>query len=438
MNYSRIITLFFLSFLIFTASVFAQAPLRFNYQAVLRDDAGQVMASEEVDVEISIIQADAEGSAVFSEVHQTHTNEFGLVQLQIGSVNSLENIDWGDDNYFIEVSVNGEPMGVSQLLSVPYALHSRTSYDAFSGNYEDLENTPDLDGFPQIEDPQTGDMLYYAQDSWQSIPAGEQGQWLTWSDGMPQWSELPDCCEDDNDNGDEPGTVSDIDGNVYNTIIIDDMEWMAENLRTTRYADGSDIPSNLNDDDWNATTEGAYAIYPAYLEDDIDTDEDMVDAYGKLYNWYALADEKELCPTGWHVPSLEEWQDMVNYIVDNYAFNENNVGNALKSCRQIDSPLGGDCDTEEHPRWEADNEQYGTDDFGFSALPGGRRAWTGPFGTLKTFARFWTSTSQWEEDDSVRAHYTLFHYMYGDVDGIEGYLIMRKQSGLSVRCIRDN
>ena len=431
---------FFLSFVIFSTGLLAQAPLSFNYQAVLRDDAGQVMASEEMDVEITIIKADAEGSAVFSETHQTQTNEFGLINLQIGSVNSLEDVEWGIDEYFIEVSVNGDPMGISQLLSVPYALHSRTSEDAFSGDYEDLENKPDLEGFPYIEEPQVGDMVYYSENGWQAIPVGQDSQFLALENGIPQWADLPecDCCDNGDDNGDEPGTVSDIDGNVYNTIIIDDVEWMAENLRTTRYADGTQIPTDLNDDDWNSTTEGAYAIFPSYLVDGIDSDEEMVEAYGKLYNWYALNDERGLCPAGWHVPSLEDWNDMVDYIIDNYDFIENNVGNSLKSCRQINSPLGGDCDTEEHPRWEEHSVHYGTDDFGFSALPAGRRSWTGTFGTLETFGRFWTSTSEWEEEDSVRAHYLLFHYMYGDIDGLDGFLIYRKRSGISVRCIKDN
>ncbi|TVQ15199.1 MAG: hypothetical protein EA361_06310, partial [Bacteroidetes bacterium] len=102
----------------------AQVPSQFNYQAVLRDDAGQVMENIPVEIEIAILQASAEGPVVFSEIHQVQTNTMGLVNLQIGSVNNLNDIDWGNDSYFLRLSIDGELMGVSQLLSVPFALHA--------------------------------------------------------------------------------------------------------------------------------------------------------------------------------------------------------------------------------------------------------------------------------------------------------------------------
>jgi len=431
---------FFLSFVIFSTGLLAQAPLSFNYQAVLRDDAGQVMASEEVNVEITIIKGDAEGSAVFSETHQTQTNEFGLINLQIGSVNSLEDVEWGIDEYFIEVSVNGDPMGISQLLSVPYALHSRTSEDAFSGDYEDLENKPDLEGFPYIEEPQVGDMVYYSENGWQAIPVGQDSQFLALENGIPQWADLPecDCCDNGDDNGDEPGTVSDIDGNVYNTIIIDDVEWMAENLRTTRYADGTQIPTDLNDDDWNSTTEGAYAIFPSYLVDGIDSDEEMVEAYGKLYNWYAVEDERGLCPDGWRVATADDYDELVMYVaywggMDKTSETDKNpesvAGNYVKSCRQINSPLGGDCDTGEHPRWEADNTHFGTDEFGFDGRPSGYRDENGFFNGIGTRGYFWTST---ELSFAMGRWRRLSHDGGWVYSGFE-----YKEEGYSVRCIKE-
>jgi len=147
---------------LFVSAVNAQAPWQFNYQAVLRDDAGQVLTLEEVSVEISILKDSPEGEEVFTETHQTATNEFGLVNLQVGSLSSLEDIDWKEAAYFIRVSVNGSQMGTSPLLSVPYALHAATSADAFSGDYQDLENLPDLDAFIGIEGAQQGDMLFYS------------------------------------------------------------------------------------------------------------------------------------------------------------------------------------------------------------------------------------------------------------------------------------
>ena len=116
-----------LVFSILSLSVLAQAPQSFNYQAVLRDDAGEPMASQDVTVKIDILQGSAGGAEVFTETHDTQTNEFGLVNLQIGSIQSLEVVDWSADEYFLQVSVNGNIMGTTQLLSVPYALHAKTA-----------------------------------------------------------------------------------------------------------------------------------------------------------------------------------------------------------------------------------------------------------------------------------------------------------------------
>ncbi len=109
---------------ILSISVLAQAPQMFNYQAVLRNNAGEPIASNAVTVNIEILQGSATGSVVFTETHSTETNEFGLINLQIGSVQSLDAVDWTADDYFIKVSVDETSMGSTQLLSVPYALHA--------------------------------------------------------------------------------------------------------------------------------------------------------------------------------------------------------------------------------------------------------------------------------------------------------------------------
>jgi len=209
-------------------NVTAQPPKTFNYQAVLRDDTGHVIASEDVLIQIEILRESATGDVVFSETHNNQTNELGLINLAVGSVESLDGIQWGSDSYFIRISVDGIEMGTTQLLSVPFALFSQSSADAFSGDYNDLINTPDLDTFIDISDPQAGEILYFAEQGWQTLSPGEDGQVLMIVNGMPQWTYLPD---------DDDGTVTDIDGNIYPTIQIGEQIWMAENLRTTRYAD---------------------------------------------------------------------------------------------------------------------------------------------------------------------------------------------------------
>jgi hypothetical protein len=125
----------------------AQVPGAFKYQAVLRDGSGEIRADESVSVEVSILQGSSTGSTVYSESHDVTTNSFGLINLNIGMGSSGDDfgaIDWGDGPYFIKISVDGTAMGTSQLLSVPYAHFADSSASGFSGNYEDLSNTPDL------------------------------------------------------------------------------------------------------------------------------------------------------------------------------------------------------------------------------------------------------------------------------------------------------
>ncbi len=120
----------FLTFvaLIIGLTTFAQTPTTFNYQAVLRDASGGILANQQVEIGVTILQGSASGTEVFSETHSVTTNNFGLANLQIGSVNTtgMENIDWSSGSYFIQISVDGTIMGTSQLLSVPFALHAKT------------------------------------------------------------------------------------------------------------------------------------------------------------------------------------------------------------------------------------------------------------------------------------------------------------------------
>lgn len=120
---------------------FAQTPTTFNYQSVLRDADGQVLNNKDAEIGIAILQGSATGSEVFSETHSVTTNSFGLINLQIGSVNTtgMETIDWSAGPYFIEISVDGTVMGTSQLLSVPFALHAVT---VENDNVEDADADP--------------------------------------------------------------------------------------------------------------------------------------------------------------------------------------------------------------------------------------------------------------------------------------------------------
>lgn len=127
--YTKITRLGMVSFLLFLLSALTlvgQTPTTFNYQAVLRDADGHIHVSTNVSIQLVIHQGSATGTTVYSEVHNTTTTEFGLVNLEIGSVTpaSFATIDWSAGPYFIEVIVNGTSMGASELLTVPYALYA--------------------------------------------------------------------------------------------------------------------------------------------------------------------------------------------------------------------------------------------------------------------------------------------------------------------------
>ncbi len=118
----RLINTFVLSIL--CISVLAQAPQMFNYQAVLRNDSGEPIPLQSVTVTIEILKGSATGNSVFSETHNTQTNKFGLINLQIGSEESLDGVDWAADDHFIEIIVDGTSIGTTRLLGAPYALYA--------------------------------------------------------------------------------------------------------------------------------------------------------------------------------------------------------------------------------------------------------------------------------------------------------------------------
>ncbi len=238
--------------------------------------------------------------------------------------------------------------------------------------------------------------------------------------------------------------VTDIDGNEYTTVIIGDQEWMAENLRASRYNNGDDIPTGLSDTEWENTTDGAYAIYPHGSIDGLNSDAEVVEAYGKLYNWYAVDESRGLCPAGWSVPSHDDWTQLEQYICNALGNSDcetqfpydntttgwrgTNEGNALKSCRQVGSPLEG-CNTSEHPRWNSHSTHYGFDEFGFSALPGGYRGTYGSYLSIGDIGIWWCSS----EGSSSYAWHRIMHRHHGDVNR----LIYNKHYGFGLRCFRD-
>ncbi len=210
-------------------------------------------------------------------------------------------------------------------------------------------------------------------------------------------------------------TVKDIEGNVYKTVKIGTQEWMAENLKTTKYNDGVAIPLVHNNEQWAGLTTGAYAIYDHSRINGLNSDAEVFEAYGALYNWYAV-ETGNLCPAGWRVPTDAEWTTLTDYIGDD-------AGGKLKSSRT--SP-------DAHPRWASPNTGA-TDEYGFSALPGGYRISNGGFTNAGFSGHCWSSS---ENDSMILTTYAWYRSMICDSSSVNRYS-NNKRFGFSVRCLKD-
>ncbi len=194
-------------------------------------------------------------------------------------------------------------------------------------------------------------------------------------------------------------TVTDIDDNIYETVTIGTQVWMAENLKTTRYNDGSAIPIGLTDSAWQHASTGAYAVYNNEVSNNT--------TFGKLYNWYAVNTGK-LAPTGWHVPTDAEWTTLITYLGG-----EEVAGGHMKSTSSLWNT----------PNTSADNSS------GFSGLPGGYRTANGFYFLSGTIGQWWSSTQNSSGDAWMRY---LYHSSNSATRTING-----KVNGFSVRCVKD-
>lgn len=196
-------------------------------------------------------------------------------------------------------------------------------------------------------------------------------------------------------------TATDLDGNVYSTVTIGTQIWFKENLKTTKYNDGNGIPEITDGTAWNATYNEGYCWYnnnaATYKAD-----------YGALYNFYAVSTGK-LCPTGWHVPTNEEWTTLTNYLGGT-------------------STAGGKLKESGTTHWLSPNTGA-TNETGFSARPGGGRSWLGTFVDIGNTGLWWSSTTDGTDNAWNRA-------MYRDNTNVNEFFTT-KRGGYSIRCIKD-
>ncbi|HNW91041.1 MAG TPA: FISUMP domain-containing protein [Bacteroidales bacterium] len=208
-------------------------------------------------------------------------------------------------------------------------------------------------------------------------------------------------------------TVTDVDGNVYNTVIIGGQKWMKENLKVTRYRNGVSIPNLTSPASWTNNTIGARCYY----NNDSSANASV---YGALYNWYAANDSNEICPSGWHVPTNTEWNIMEKYIdptVDTTAFG------------LTGTDFGGKLKETGITHWTTPNTGA-TNSSGFSALPGGYRYIYASYTDIGNYGYWWSATSY----DSTGAWDRLLSY---DNSQVYRYYHDTRLSGFSIRCICD-
>lgn len=203
--------------------------------------------------------------------------------------------------------------------------------------------------------------------------------------------------------------VTDIDGNTYRVVPISGINasqcWMAENLNVSRAPDGSSIQRNC-----------------------YDNSNEFCELYGGLYTWHTAmngelsgSDKQGICPDGWQIPTKGDFTMLYLSIGLNVS------GMKLKSCRQVDSPLGEDCNTIVHPRWDAYPLHYGSDNYGFSGLPGGFSG-NNSFDLGKT-SYYWTS----EEEGNYSSY--IYRISWDRSDTYTS--TMMKTNKVSIRCIKE-
>jgi len=192
------------------------------------------------------------------------------------------------------------------------------------------------------------------------------------------------------------GTVTDIDGNVYKTVTIDTITWMAENLKTTRYRNGDQIPNITENNSWYNLTSGAYCDY--------NNDINISKTYGRLYNYYAITDSRNIAPAGWHVATYNEWSSLIHF-----------------ACSS---------DLKETGTTHWLSNEWGNNNTGFTALPGGGRS-------------TYQGSTSYDNIGDYGCWWVIYNPVYPTVFEIvsysdqESHSISHSTTGSSVRCVKD-
>jgi uncharacterized protein (TIGR02145 family) len=368
----------FLATVLSTTTLFAQAQGAMSYQVVVRDATNALVSNHAIGIRISIIQGSAEGVSIFTETQMVNSDTNGLVSTTIGSGADYDNINWSDAPYFIKTEIDPTGggsysiTGISQLLSVPYAMHAKTA-ERVTGVL--MENDP-LYLVSQAHNITASDIALLADlrnaDRLEFKIADGTNTTVSGAGTVVNPFKI-------NSNG--------IDQLAYNALLarvialepgvtIGTQVWAPRNAEVTTYSDGTVIPQVTDPIEWANLTVGAWCYY--------NNDPVMGAIFGKLYNWYAiagihdaasLADEtlrKQFAPLGWHVPSDSEWTTLTTYLGG-----ENIAGNKMKEMGILNWIL---------PNSSATNSSE------FTGLPGGERDSNGVFISINSNGNWWSAT----------------------------------------------
>jgi len=425
-------------------------PQAFSYKATITktNSGGNVVAivNKTIGLKISILQGNP-GIEVYSETFKPTTNSSGQIDILIGKgtiVNGdFSSVQWSEDIFFLQVwvDINGgtaygtTPMSTTQLLSVPYALYSgeagsvinekqkltlstdQLTISGLGGNTVAFTNW-DMDETNDVI--KTGDQTIAGNKTFTGTITGTVNANNTVVSNVANPIANQDAATKsyvdalknqitalENRLVFSGLVVKDIDGNLYNTVQIGTQVWMAENLRSTKYSNGDLIGTTFQY--WtDISSYGGIKYQWAY-----NGNENLVNTYGRLYTWYVATDSRNVCPTGWHVPSSSDWSTLASNLE---SFNV--AGGKLKATGTIE---GGD-GLWHNPNLDATNETR------FTALPGGTRYSNGGYGLMGYFGSWWSTNET--TDFGVFVHMSY-------LNGLLTLTLNPRLYGYSVRCLKD-